>query len=132
MASTTCALRDSETGSGGGGGGEGVEGNPLRSAAGASDMRSGILCLLYILFIGSDLLCIQTMWGFTSFALGVAAPRLHHIPKTAGTSARLMLNKHGHWSIGHTECCFDTIPRDRAVVSFIRKPVEQVYSQFLE
>lgn len=59
-------------------------------------------------------------------------PYLHHIPKTAGTSARLQLNSLGKWSIRHTECCFKKAPHDRPVISFLRSPTEQTYSQFLE
>ena len=73
---------------------------------------------------------------FYTFDLAVTRnvnePRLHHIPKTGGTSARLKLNSLGEWNIEHTECCFKSIPPQRAVVSFIRRPRDQVYSQYLE
>lgn len=59
-------------------------------------------------------------------------PCLHHIPKTAGTSARKTLNELGSWNIGHTELCFHQIARSCETVGFIRTPSHQVFSQFLE
>ena len=60
-------------------------------------------------------------------------PYLHHIPKTAGTSARAQLNEFGHWNTRHTECCFnEAAKKGKPIISFLREPVAQVFSQFLE
>ena len=61
-----------------------------------------------------------------------AQPCLHHIPKTAGTSARETLNKMGSWHIPHRELCFHEISSRCVSVGFIRSPSHQVFSQFLE
>lgn len=58
---------------------------------------------------------------------------LHHIPKTAGTSAYLDLNRITHSRIGSQECCYVNAANSSSnIVSFLRDPTEHVYSQFLE
>ena len=69
---------------------------------------------------------------FFASVVGSEEPWLHHIPKTAGTSARFQLNELGNWHIKHTECCFRLASKRRPVVTFIRNPVDHVMSQFLE
>lgn len=64
---------------------------------------------------------------------------LHHIPKTAGTSARLDLTKRLRQKppVGHTECCVGTAFRvgtaqNATIVTLLREPRAHVLSQFLE
>jgi hypothetical protein len=68
---------------------------------------------------------------YNNMTIDPHALRIHHIPKTAGTSLRYDLNRHLGLSIPHTECCFHDRP-DMVQVTMFREPRAHVLSQYLE